>query len=76
MIGAYMEGKPLGSVKKFLQYMNGIPFSIHCTRDDRFVTKLMSMHGLLTEVDDHKTYRHKYGAWVSFKYVEYLSRHN
>ena len=53
--------------------MDGIPFSIHCTQDDRFVTKLMSMHRLLTEVDDHKTYRQKDGAWVSFKYVEYTT---
>ena len=49
---------------------------IHFTRYDRFVTKLMSTHGLLKEVDDHKTYRQKDGAWVSFNYVEYLSRHN
>ena len=59
-----------------IQDMDGIPFSIHCTRDDRFVTKLMSTHGLLTEVDDHKTYRQKDGGWVSFNYVEYLSHHN
>ena len=52
------------------------PFSIHYTRDDRFVTKLVSTHRLLTEVDNHKTYRQKDGAWVSFNYVEYLSRHN
>ena len=75
-IDEYMEGKPLGFVKIFLQDMDGIPFYIHCTRDDRFVTKLMSTHGLLTEVDDHKTYWQKDGAWVSFNYVEYLSRHN
>ena len=36
----------------------------------------MSTHRLLTEVDDQKTYRKKYGAWVRFNYVEYLSRHN
>ena len=56
--------------------MGGVPFNIHCTRDDRFVTKLMSTHGLLNEVPDHSTYRQKNGEWVTFKYAEYLSRHN
>ena len=71
-----MEGKPLGFVKTFLQDMDDTPFSIHFTPDDRYFTKLMSTQGLLIEVDDHKTYRQKDGAWVSFNYVEYLSRHN
>ena len=62
LIDEYMEGKPLGFVKTFLQDMDGTPFPIHCTRDDRFVTKLMSTHGLLTEVYDHKTYRQKDGG--------------
>ena len=76
LIDEYMEGKALGFVKKILQDMDGILFSIHCTRDDRFVTKLMSTHGLIKEVHDHKTYRQKDGEWVSLNYVEYLSRHN
>ena len=75
-IDKYFEGKPLGFVKTLRQDMEGIPFNVHCTRDDRFVTKLMSTHGLLAEVEDHKTYRQKDGEWVTFNYTEYLSRHN
>ena len=56
-IDSYMEGKPLGFVKTLRQDMGGVPFNIHCTRDDRFVTKLMSTHGLLNEVPDNSTYR-------------------
>ena len=56
--------------------MGGVPFNIHCTRDDRFVTKLMSTHGLLNEVPDHSTYCQKEGEWEKFKYSEYLSCHN
>ena len=75
-IDTYFNGKPLGFVKTLRQDMGGIPFNVHCTRDDRFVTKLMSTHGLLAEVADHKTYRQKDGDWVTFNYAEYLSRHN
>ena len=75
-IDSYMEGKPFGFVKTLMQYMGEIPFNIHCNIDDRFVTKLMSTQGLLNEVPDHSTYRQKYVEWVTFKYAEYLSRHN
>ena len=56
--------------------IEGIPFNIHYTREDIFVTKMMSSHWLLTEVEDQITYRQKDGAWVKFNYTEYLSRHN
>ena len=71
-----MEGKPLGFVKTLRQDMRGIPLKINCTRDDRFVTKLMRTHGLLNEVPNHSTYQQKDGEWVTFKYANYLSRHN
>ena len=54
-----MEVKTLGFVKTLIQDMVGVPSNIHCTRDDRFVTKLMSTYGLLNEVPDHSTYRQK-----------------
>ena len=75
-IDSYMEGKPLGFVKTLRQDMGGVRFNIHCTRDDRFFTKLMSIHGLLNKVPDHSTYSEKDGELVTFKYAEYLSRHN
>ena len=71
-----MEGKPLGLVKILRQDMAGVPFNIHCTMDDRFVTKLMITHRILNKVPNHSTYRQKNREWVTFKYVEYLSHHN
>ena len=71
-----MEGNPLGFVKTLSQDMDGFPFNIYCTRYDRFVTKLMSTHILLNEVPDHSTYRQKDGECVTFKYADYISRHN
>ena len=57
-----MEGKPLGFFKTFRQDMGGITLNIHCNRYDRFVTKLMSIHGILNEVPNHPTYRKKMGS--------------
>ena len=75
-IYSYMEGKPLGFVKNLRPYMGGLPFNIHCTRYDRFVTKLMSTHGLLNELPNHSTYQQRNGEWVTFKYAKYISRQN
>ncbi|KAL3790836.1 hypothetical protein ACHAWO_012136 [Cyclotella atomus] len=47
------------SPKTLKQDMDGIPFYVHCNRDTKFVTKMMSTHGLLTTVRDHITYRQK-----------------
>ena len=71
-----MESKTLGFVKTLRNYMGGVTFNINCNRYERFVTKLMSTHGLLNEVPDNFTYRGKDGEWVTFKYTEYLSCHN
>lgn len=76
-IDQYFDGKPLGFSKTLKQDMDGIPFYVHCNRDTKFVTKMMSTHGLLTTVPDHITYRQKpSGEWVSFAYPEFLSHHN
>ena len=56
--------------------MGGVPFNIHCTRDDSFFAKLMSTHVLINEVTDHSTYRQKDGEWVTFKYAKFIYRNN
>ena len=71
-----MEGKPLGLVKTLRQDIGGVPFNIHCTRDDRFVTKLMSTYRILNKVPNHSTYQQKNGEWMTLKYAKYLSLHN
>ena len=73
----YFDGKELGFSKTLKQDMDGILFYVHCSKDTKFVTKMMSTHGLLTPVLDHKTYhQNASGQWVSFNYPEFLSRHN
>lgn len=76
-IDRYFEGKALGSCKSLKQDMDEIPFYVHCCKDTKYVTKMMSTHGLLTTVPDHITYRQKPdGGWESFNYPEFLSNHN
>lgn len=76
-IDRYFDGKELGFSKTLKQDMDGILFYVHCSKDTKFVTKMMSTHGLLTPIPDHKTYRqNESGQWVSFNYPEFLSRHN
>ncbi|KAL3784439.1 hypothetical protein ACHAWO_012771 [Cyclotella atomus] len=76
-IGKWFEGKPLGFSKTLKQDIDGIPFYVHCSRDTRFVTKMMSTHGLLTPNPEHKTWRqNQNNQWVNFLYPEFLSRHN
>ncbi len=46
-----MKDKPLGHVETYKQSIDGKDFLIHCQKDDRYVTKIMSTHGLLTAVE-------------------------
>ncbi len=75
-IDAHMSRKELGEVESFLQDLGGIPFFVHCCKDDKYVTKIMSTHGTLDEVEGHSTWRCVNGEWKSFRYVEPFSRHN
>ena len=75
-IDEYMKEKPLGFSKTFVQVIEGTRFLIHCTKDRDYVTKIMSTHGLLDEIQDHSTWRLVDGTWKTFKYSEPFSRHN
>jgi hypothetical protein len=54
-IDQYFEWKPLGYCESLKQDMAGIPLYVHCCKDSRYVTKMISTHGLLTTVPDHIT---------------------
>ncbi len=58
------------------QEVDSVKFLVHCTRDDWYVTKMMSLHCILDEIQDHSTGRKVGGQWKSFKYSEPISRHN
>ena len=45
-ISSYFANKELGSAKTFRQVFDGKPLLVHCHKDDRYVTKTMSIHGL------------------------------
>ena len=66
----------MDSVNLEVRYRGGVTFNIHCNRDDRFVTKLMSTRRLLNKVPNHSTYQPKNGEWVKFKYAKYPTHHN
>ncbi len=36
--------------------MDGLKFFIHCQKEDKYVTEIMSCHGVLTPVEDHETF--------------------
>ena len=71
-----MVTKPLGHTETFVQEMEGQQFLVHCTKDSDYVTKIMSPHGVLDEIQDNATWRLMDGVWRTFKYAEPFSRHN
>jgi hypothetical protein len=54
-IDALMLRKGLGDVESFIQNLGGTLFYIHCYKDADYVTKMMSTHGTLDEVEGHST---------------------
>ena len=62
-IDGYMATKPYGHTEMFVQVMEGQ------------LTKIMSMHGVLDEIQDHATWRLVDGVWRMFKYAGPFSRH-
>ena len=80
-IDEHFNSKPLGHCETLEQVVDGIKFLIHCQKEENYVTKIMSCHGVLTPVDDHDTFRDTTNAdgsrsRIQFKYPEPISRHN
>ena len=44
------------------QDIDGVKFLVHCSRDEKYVSKMMSSHGILDEIQDHLTGRHVGGV--------------
>ena len=74
--GKHFKDKEIGSTENFTQNIDGKDFHIHCQKEDKYVTKITSTHGLITDVVDHRAYRYLNGEWKSFLYPEPISRHN
>ncbi len=75
-IDDHMKDKPLGHAETYKQFIDGKEFMIHCQKDDTYVTKIMSTHGLVTAVEDHTTYRFIDGEWKTFHYAKPMSHHS
>lgn len=67
-INAYMMAKPLGHTKLFVQTLEDMRFYVHCTCISEYVTKIMSTHSVLEEIQDHPMWRFVDGEWKLFKY--------
>ncbi|KAL7452773.1 hypothetical protein ACHAXS_000283, partial [Conticribra weissflogii] len=52
-IDEFFEEKPIGNCKTLEQVVDSDKFFIHCQKEENFVTKIMSCHGVLTRVEDH-----------------------
>ncbi|KAL7462772.1 hypothetical protein ACHAXS_004154 [Conticribra weissflogii] len=80
-IDEYFATRPIGHCETLEQIVDGVKFFIHCQKEEKYVTKIMSCHGVLTPVEDHETSRDVTNAdgsrsLVRFKYPEPISRHN
>ncbi|KAL7475080.1 hypothetical protein ACHAW6_001012 [Cyclotella cf. meneghiniana] len=53
----FLDSK-LGVAKTYVQTIENTKFLVHCHKDDRYVSKIMSTHGLMTPIEDHTTYWH------------------
>jgi hypothetical protein len=73
-IDLYFDDMELGHCLTLIAEHNNIPFFLHCCRDSMYVSKIMSMHGMLETVQDHPTYWKVDGQWKSFKYTSRYSR--
>ena len=75
-INEHFKDKEIGSTETFTQQMDGKELHVHCQKEDKYVTKIMSTHGLITDIADHQAYRYLNGEWKSFLYPEPVLPHN
>ena len=52
-IDEHFKEKVLGDTETFTQRIGEKDFHIHCQKEDKYVTKMMLTHGLITSVADH-----------------------
>ena len=74
-IDMYFDDMELGHCESLVAEHDNVPFLIHCCRDSKYVSKIMSTHGMLETVQDHPTWRKIDGSWKMFKYSEPFSRY-
>ncbi|KAL9187551.1 hypothetical protein ACHAXT_001654 [Thalassiosira profunda] len=75
-IDAHFQDKEIGSCETLQTEFEGETMFIHCMKEEKYVTKLMSTFGTLDEVESHKTWRRTAAGEVRFNYPEPVSLHN
>ncbi len=80
-IDEYFSDKKIGYFETLEQIVNGVKFFIHCQKEENYVTKIMSCHDVLNQVENHETLRYVTNACGShstmrLKYPEPISHHN
>ncbi len=75
------SNKEIGYCETLKQVVNGLKFITHCQKEENYVTKIMSCHGVLNEVEDHETLHSVTiadgsNSTIRFKYLEPISHHN
>eukprot|EP01082_Thalassiosira_pseudonana_P012650 g11200.t1 g11200 contig5:354636-355736(+) len=70
----HFEGKQIGDFECFVQEKDDKQFLIHCHKEDKYVCKVMSMHGRIEETD-REAWRIGKDGWSSFKYTDAITNH-
>ena len=73
VINGYFDKATFGHCKTLVAEHDNIEFRVHCCQDDKYVSKIMSTHGMVETVQDHPTYWKDDGEWKSFKHMEPFS---
>ncbi|KAL7477985.1 hypothetical protein ACHAW6_003774, partial [Cyclotella cf. meneghiniana] len=66
----------VGRDNDFQKQIDGIDFLVHCTKDANYITKILRLHGMLDEIQNHQTGCQIGGVRRSFKHSKPISRHN
>ena len=76
LIDGYFGNKDIGTVMTYKQVIERIDFFINCQKDDCYVTKIMSTHGTVNEVQGHAMFWMVRGEQIPCNYAEPHSGHN
>jgi hypothetical protein len=75
-INQFFANRQLRECDMLTQMVDGIRFLVHCCRDSKYVSKIMSTHGTLDECQEHKTWQKVNGHWWLFNYTKPFSRYS
>ena len=75
-IDNHFIGKAIRSTETMKQALEGVDFFVHCQKEEKYVTKIMSTHGTLSEVPAHQTFWKVHGQQITFWYPEPIFGHN